>query len=71
MCRVVDIAFPVVHWVKIKGRKKSDKYVDLARELEHLWNMTVTVILAVAGTLGTVPRGFIRGNRTTNRDLSN
>ena len=40
------------HGVKIKESEKSDKYLDLARELQQrLWNMKVTVI----------PKGLVKG----------
>ena len=34
-CRIVDFAFPVDQRVKIKESKKSEKYVDLAKELKR------------------------------------
>ena len=49
------------HWVKIKGNKKRDKYLDLAWEVKKLWNMKMTVILIVIGALGTIPKGLVRG----------
>ena len=32
----MDISVPVDHRVKLKEKEKSDKYIDLARELEKL-----------------------------------
>ena len=40
---------------------KSDKYLDLARELKKLWNMKVTIIPIVIGAFGTVTKGLLRG----------
>ena len=37
------------------------EYLDLARELRRLWNMTVTVIPIIIGALGTVPKRLERG----------
>ena len=37
--------------VKIKESKMIDKYLDLARELEKIWNMMVTMILDVFNDL--------------------
>ena len=34
-CRIVDIAVPANHRVKLKESEKRDKYVDLARELKN------------------------------------
>ena len=41
----------------MKGEKK-DKFLDLARELKKLWNMKVTIIPIVIGTLGTVTKSM-------------
>ena len=57
----MDFTVPADHKVKLKERKKKDKYPDLARELKKLWNMKVTIIPIVIGALGTVTRGFIQG----------
>ena len=47
--------------MKIKNKKKSNKYLHLARKLEKLWNMRVAVIPIVTGALETVPKGLVRG----------
>ena len=36
----------------------SQNYLDLARELKKLWNIKVTVVPIVIGTLGMVPKGL-------------
>ena len=38
-----------------------DKYLDFARELKKLWNMTKTVIPIVIGVLGIVTKGLVQG----------
>ena len=53
-CKIVDLASPFDHRVKLKENEKKDKYLDLARELKNLWNMKVTIIPVVIGALGTV-----------------
>ena len=45
----MNFAVPADHWVKLKENEKKDKYVDLAKELEKLWSMKVTVILIDVG----------------------
>ena len=35
--------------IKLKENEKSDKYLDLARELKKTWNSKVTVIPVVTG----------------------
>ena len=34
ICRIVDFSVPADHRVKTKETQKSDKYLDLARELK-------------------------------------
>ena len=53
--RIVD------HRVKIKENNKRDKYLDLARERNNLWNKKVTVIPIKLGALGTVLKSLVRG----------
>ena len=60
ICRIVDFAVPVDHWVKLKENEKRDKYLDLAREPKTLWNMKVTVIPIVIGALGTVTKELVQ-----------
>ena len=57
--QIVDFAILAEHSVKLKESKKRDKYLDLARELKKLWNMKVTVISVVIGTLGTITKGLV------------
>ena len=45
----------------MKESEKKDKYQDLAREMEKLWNMKVTGIFVVIGALGIVTKGLIKG----------
>ena len=43
-------------------KRKIDKYLDIARELNHLWNMKLTMILDVVRTL-------IKGLKSTLEEL--
>ena len=38
-----------------------DKYLDLARELKKLWNMTVRTIPIVIGAFGTETKRLLKG----------
>ena len=58
---IIKSAVPAHHRVKLKGTVKKDKYLDLARELEKPWNMNVTVIPTVVGTLGTGIKDLVKG----------
>ena len=60
-CWIVDFAVMKDYWVKLKTCEKRDKYPDLARELKKQWNMKLTIIPIVSGTLGTVTKGLVRG----------
>ena len=51
ICKIVDFAVSADHRMKLKEYENKDKYLDLARELKKLWNMKVTIILIVIGTL--------------------
>ena len=61
ICKSVDFAVPADHRIKLKECEKRDKYLDLARELKKLWNMTVTIIPIVIGAFGTVSKGLLKG----------
>ena len=57
----MDFAVLADHWVKLRESEKGDKYLDLARELKKLWDIKLTVIPVVIGTLGTVTKGLVQG----------
>ena len=44
ICQRVDFVVSENHSIKEKENEKLDEYHDLARELEKLWNMKVTVV---------------------------
>ena len=46
----------------MKENEKTDKYLDLAKELKKkLWNMKLTFIPIVIGALGKVIEGLLKG----------
>ena len=51
----------IIPGLKLKECEKRDKYLDLARELKKLWNMSVTIIPIVISVLGTVTKGLVQG----------
>ena len=61
ICKIVDFAVPADHRIKLKECEKSDKYLDLARELKKLWNMKVTIIPIVIVAFGTETKGLLKG----------
>ncbi len=69
----MDFLVSADHTIKLKECEKKDKYLGLARELKKLWNMKVTIVPNVIGTLGTVTKGLLKGlgNKRTNGDNTN
>ena len=61
ICKIVDFAVSADHRIKLKECEKTDKYLDLARELKKLWNLQVTIIPIVIGAFGTVTKGLLKG----------
>ena len=59
--KIVDFAVPADHRIKLKECEKSNKYLDLARELKKLWNMKVTIIPIVIVAFGTVTKVLLKG----------
>ena len=59
--KIVDLAVPADHRIKLKECEKKDKYYNLARELKKLRNMKVTIIPIVTGAFGTVTKGLLKG----------
>ena len=60
-CRIVDLAVPADHRVKLKENKKKSQYLNFARKLIKLWNMKVAIIPIVIGALGKAAKGLIQG----------
>ena len=59
--KIVDFAVPADHRIKLKECEKKDKYLDLAREVNKLWNMKVTIVPIVISALGTITKGLLKG----------
>ena len=57
----MDFAVPADHKVKLKVGEKGEKYLELAKELKKLWNMKLTVIPIVIGTLSTITKSLLQG----------
>ena len=58
--KIVDVAVPADHRIKLKECEKKGKYLDLARELKNLRNLPVTIIPIVIGAFGTVTKGLLK-----------
>ena len=60
-CKITDIAVPGDNRIEEKEKDKIEKYQDLGRELQKIWNVKVKIIPLVVGSLGAIPKHF--GNR--------
>ena len=59
--KIVDLAVPVDHRIKLKVCEKKDKFLYIARELKKQWNMKVTIVPIVIGAFGTGTKGLLKG----------
>ena len=57
----IDFAVPGDSRIEEKEKDKVEKYQDLGRELQKIWNVKVKMIPLVVGSLGAIPKQF--GNR--------
>ena len=60
-CKIIDFAVPGDSRIEEKEKDKIEKYQDLGRELQKIWNAKVKIIPLVVGSLGAIPKQF--GNR--------
>ena len=60
-CNIIDFAVPGDSSIEEKKKDKKEKYQDLGRELQKIWNVKVKIIPLVVGSLGATPKQF--GNR--------
>ena len=59
-CKIIDFAVPGDSRIEEK-KDKIEKYQELGRELQKIWNVKVKIIPLVVGSLGVIPTQF--GNR--------
>ena len=59
--KIIDFAVPGDSRIEEKNKDKIEKYQDMGRELQKIWNVKVKIIPLVVGSLGTMPKQF--GNR--------
>ena len=60
-CRIINFAVPGDSRIEEKEKDKIEKYQELGRELQKIWNVKVKIIPLVVGSLGAIPKQF--GNR--------
>ena len=55
-CKMIDFAFPGDSRVEGKKKEKIEKYQDLIRESQKIWNMRVKIIPLVVDSLSAIPK---------------
>ena len=61
ICKIIDFAVPGDSRTEEKKKDKIEKYQDLGRELQKVWNVKVNFIPLVVGSLGAILKQL--GNR--------
>ena len=51
ICKIIDFTVPGDRRINEKEKENIEKYHDLGRELQKIWNVTVKIIPLVAGSL--------------------
>ena len=59
-CKIIDFAVPGDSRIE-EEKDKIEKYQDLGRELQKIWDVKVKIIPLIVGSLGAIPKPF--GNR--------
>ena len=58
ICKIIDFAVPGDSRIEEKEKDKIEKYQDLGRELQKIWNVKVKIIPLVVGSLGAILKQF-------------
>ena len=56
ICQMIDFAVPRDSRIEEKEKDKIEKYQELGRELQKIWNVKVKIIPLVVGSLGAIPK---------------
>ena len=54
-CKIIDFAVPGDSRIEEKETDKIEKYQELGRELQKIWNVKVKILPLVVGSLGAIP----------------
>ena len=60
-CKIIDFTVPGDSRIEEKEKDKIEKYKDLRRELQKIWDVKVKIIPFVVGSLGAI--SILFGNR--------
>ena len=58
-CKIIDFAVLGDGRIEEKEKDKTEKYQDLGRELQKIWNVKVKIIPLVVGSLGAIPNSLV------------
>ena len=58
ICKIIDFAVPGDSRVEEKEKDKIEKYQELGRKLQKIWNVKVKIIRLVVDSLGAIPKQF-------------
>ena len=59
--KMIDFAVRGVSRIEEKEKDKVQKYQELGRKLQKIWNVKVKIIPLVVGSLGAIPKQFGNG----------
>ena len=57
-CKIINFAVPGDSRIDEKEKDKIEKYQDLRRELQKIWNVEVKIVPLVVGSLGAILKQF-------------
>ena len=55
-CKIINFAVPGDSRIEEKERDTIEKYQDLGKELQKVWNVKLKIIQLVLGSLGAIPK---------------
>ena len=58
ICKIIDFAVPGDSRVE-EEKDKIEKYQDLRRDLQKIWNVKVKIIPLVVGSSGAIPKPLV------------
>ena len=57
-CKIIDFAVPGGSRIEETEKDKIEKYQELGRELQKIWNVKVKIVPLAVGSLGAIPKQF-------------
>ena len=58
-CKIIDFVVPGDSRIEEKENVKIEKYQDLRRELQRIWDVRVKIVPLVVGSLGAIPKQLV------------